>query len=164
VWGVQEKIVALAIAEEYANACVLTESGSAKCWGGNEWGEVGDGTTVSKSTPVNVIGLQGSAAVVSPGDNYACAVTTTGAAKCWGDSYYGQVGIGTTLEYHTTITTPADVIGLSSGMAVVSAGGEQTCALTLAGKVMCWGTNDWGALGDGSAWKLEPVNVVGFGP
>ena len=94
--------------------------------------------------------------LITAGLQYACALLNTGAVKCWGKNYYGQLGDGTT----TNSLTPVSVSTLSSGVTAISAGGQYACALLNSGAVKCWGYNGFGQLGDGSATnRLTPVYV-----
>jgi alpha-tubulin suppressor-like RCC1 family protein len=142
------------------HTCALTTAGSVKCWGRNGLGELGDGTNISSATPVDVVGLGSGIAAVSAGGLHSCALTTSGAVKCWGENQYGQLGDGT----NTYSTTPVNVVGLGSGIATVSAGAGHSCAVTTAGAVKCWGSNAIGQLEDGTnANSTTPVEVVGLG-
>jgi MYXO-CTERM domain-containing protein len=147
------------VAAGYLHTCSLTTGGGVKCWGNNGNGQLGDGTTTNRTTPVDVAGLTSGVSSVSAGYFHTCAVTTGGGVKCWGDNGFGQLGDGTT----TDRTTPVDVAGLTSGVSAVSAGSSHTCVLTAGGGVKCWGSNDKGQLGDGSRLWV-PVTVVGFFP
>lgn len=141
------------------HTCAVTAAGGAKCWGGNGFGQAGDDSLVDRPTPVDVSGLASGVVGVTVGAFHTCAVVAGGGAKCWGLNDFGQLGDGTFL----TRTTPVDVMGLSSGVAAMSAGGRQTCALTSAGGVKCWGHNFYGQLGDGTGIDSNrPVDVVGL--
>lgn len=97
--------------------------------------------------------------VVSAGTYHSCAVTTAGAAYCWGHNADGQLGDGTT----TGRPMPVAVSGLSSGVQAVAVGLFHTCALTTAGAVYCWGYNFSGQLGDGTTMdRSTPVAVIGL--
>jgi len=125
-----------AIAAGSQHTCALMSAGGVKCWGGNELGQLGDGSTVDRNVPVDVVGLGPEVVAVSAGDAHTCALTATGGVKCWGRNFNGQLGDGTTT---TQRLAPTDVLSLSTGVAAVSAGGNRTCALTQGGGVKCWG-------------------------
>ncbi len=144
------------------HTCALTVAGGVKCWGDNGYGQLGDGTTVDRLTPVDVAGLGSGVAAIHAGDNHTCAVTIAGGAKCWGYNYWGQLGDDTGMDR----LTPVDVAGLGSGVAVIALGGSHTCAVTTAGGAKCWGQNYYGQLGDGTQGynvNPTPLDVVGLG-
>lgn len=143
----------------FSRTCAVTAAGGARCWGFNGNGEVGDGTTTQRLVPTDVSGLTSGVARLSAAGSHTCAVTSTGGAKCWGFNGSGRLGDGTT----TNRTTPANVSGLATGVATISAGITHTCALTTGGAVKCWGSNSSGQLGDGSfTSRTTPVAVTGL--
>jgi hypothetical protein len=145
-------------AGEY-HTCAVTSGGGLKCWGWNDYGQLGDGTTMYKTTPAAVSGLSSGVTAVAAGEYHTCAVTSGGGLKCWGRNLYGQLGDGTTVHK----TTPAAVSGLSSGVAAVAVGDYHTCAVISGGGLECWGWNAYGGLGDGTnTSRTTPVPVVGF--
>lgn len=87
------------------HSCGVTTGGAAYCWGDNDTGELGNGTTTS-TTPVSVAGGL-TVAQVSAGYRHTCGVTTDGAGYCWGDNYWGALGIGN----HTDALSPTPVLG-----------------------------------------------------
>jgi hypothetical protein len=139
------------------HTCAVTLSGGVKCWGSNQYGQIGDGTTDDRHTPVPVVGLQSGVVAVAVGASHSCALTAAGDVKCWGSNQYGQVGDSTT----TDRTTPVAVIGLVGVPSAIASGGrDHTCVLTSAGGAQCWGLNDHGQLGDGTTTNrgtLVPV-------
>jgi alpha-tubulin suppressor-like RCC1 family protein len=148
-----------AIAAGYEHTCALTTGGGVKCWGNNWYGQLGDGTTTGRTTPVEVSGLSSGGAAIATGGFHTCALTASGGVKCWGWNLYGQLGDGTT----TDRTTPVEASGLSSGGAAIATGGFHTCALTASGGVKCWGANWYGQLGDGTiTQRTMPVDVSGL--
>lgn len=171
--GIVHADVATQVTVGAGHACAVNDTGGVLCWGRNLAGEVGDGTTTLRTTPVAVTGLSSGVASVDVGDSlestsgpyatlayrsHSCAVTTSGTVKCWGLNHFGALGDGTIMSS----TVPVDVAGLS-GIVQVAAGGWHTCALAASGAVACWGWNDRGQLGDGSLIdSLTPVAVAGL--
>jgi hypothetical protein len=141
------------------HTCALTVDGGVKCWGGNSYGQLGDGTTTGRLTPVAVAGLRNGVQAIAAGAFHTCALTTSGEVKCWGQNDDGQLGDGTTQGR----LAPVDVGGLGDGVRAIATGSYHTCAVTETGGVKCWGENGSGQLGDGTTQeRLTPVDVVGL--
>jgi alpha-tubulin suppressor-like RCC1 family protein len=141
------------------HVCALTTGGGVKCWGKNEEGQLGDGSSTTRLTAVDVSGLGSGVMAIAAGDNHTCALSTSGAVKCWGSNAEGQLGDGSTTNRFTAF----DVSGLSSGVRSLAAASGHSCALSTGGGVKCWGANGQGQLGDGSTTRrLTPVAVSGM--
>jgi alpha-tubulin suppressor-like RCC1 family protein len=150
-----------AISAGESHTCALLRGGTVECWGANVDGELGNGTQYNTSTvPVPVTNLVGVAAI-SAGQNHTCALLRGGTVDCWGYNLFGQLGNGT---HNNTSTVPVPVTNLV-GVAAISAGGADTCALLRRGTVECWGGNFDGELGNGTnteSYMPVPVtNLVG---
>ena len=131
------------IAANRGFVCAVENTGVASCWGNNVHGQLGDGTTDNRYTPVRVQGLTSSLSI-SPGYQHACAVHQDGGVSCWGENADGQLGRpGGGMHLR-----PERVSGLGSVLKVAS-GRATTCALALGGRVLCWGSNATGSLGRG---------------
>lgn len=150
----------LGVALGFTHTCALTSTGGVECWGYNASGQLGDGTTTDSPWPVGVVGLAGGIIQIDAGGmGHACALTTSGGLECWGRNRFGQLGDGTTIDS----PVPVNVVGLSSGVAAFSVGGDHTCALLDSGVLKCWGANGKGQLGDGTTTdRSAPVDVVGL--
>ena len=152
-------VAAKGIAAGERHTCAVTIQGGVKCWGSNHDGQLGDGTTVDRVAPIGVSGLMSGMRAVVAGEQHTCGLTAGGGVKCWGSNRKGQLGDGTV----DPRATPIDVPGLTSGVSTLAAGWQHTCAVTIAGEVKCWGDNQDGQLGDGTAIdKYSPVEVVGL--
>jgi alpha-tubulin suppressor-like RCC1 family protein len=146
-----------AIAPGYGHTCALTDAGGVKCWGDNELGQLGNGTTIDSLVAVDVAGLASGVSAITAGSNHTCALTREGGVKCWGHYPSGQLGDGAS----TNSLAPVDVPGLTSDVIAVAAGGFHTCVLTTAGGIECWGEGTNGQLGDGSTTNSTvPVDVA----
>ena len=166
-----------AVAGGWVHTCALTTVGGVKCWGWNNYGQLGAVSTGScgflqgcSTTPVDVLGLGSGVAAVAAGLSHTCALTTGGSVKCWGRNNLGQLGDGTGGPGDSSFS-PLDAcqefdevaeqcLQVLSGVAAVAAGGWHNCALGTAGGVKCWGNNSSGPLGDGTAMnRPTPVDV-----
>jgi alpha-tubulin suppressor-like RCC1 family protein len=90
------------------NTCALLADGSVRCWGRNSAGQNGDGTTLQNALPAAVVSLGGTAIDLTAGSADACALLSSGVARCWGANGGGQLGDGTT----TGSSVPVTVLGL----------------------------------------------------
>ena len=88
------------------HTCALLTGGAVKCWGDNDYGQLGDGTTTKSTTPIDVSGIS-TATSIALGDSHSCALLTGGAIKCWGSNGNGRLGDRTT----TDSTTPSTSLG-----------------------------------------------------
>jgi alpha-tubulin suppressor-like RCC1 family protein len=152
-------LVAKQVATGFVSSCALSTKGAVRCWGYNGEGELGDGTKVDSPIPVAVAGLNRNVKAIAAGSYFTCALTTKGAVKCWGSNSYGQLGNNTT----TDAAAPVAVYGLEKGIKAISAGNFFACALTKKGKVLCWGANNFGQLGNGTkTGSARPIAVSGL--
>jgi alpha-tubulin suppressor-like RCC1 family protein len=126
------------------HSCSVRSGGIVDCWGYNQYGELGDGTTITRSAPTRVSGSTTFSSVTT-GGYHSCALTGTGAAYCWGLNGNGQLGDGST----TNRTVPTAVSG-GYTFSSISAGDFFTCGRTTAGWIYCWGGNGAGQLGNNS--------------
>jgi len=148
-------------ASGYGHTCAMTNAGGVQCWGQNDHGQLGNGSTTNSSTPIPVTNLAvGVAAIAASSDSlHTCALTTAGGAQCWGLNNQGELGNGS----NTDSSVPVGVTNLASGVAALATGNGHTCALTTAGGVQCWGANIVGELGNGSNTNSSlPVGVAGL--
>ncbi|MDQ6851919.1 MAG: hypothetical protein M3070_18655, partial [Actinomycetota bacterium] len=91
------------------SSCAVLTDGTVRCWGGNYYGTLGNGTNTDSSTPVAVSGIT-NASSVTAGTQHACGLLTDSTIKCWGYNYYGQLGNGT----NTDSWTPVAVSGITN--------------------------------------------------
>jgi alpha-tubulin suppressor-like RCC1 family protein len=142
------------------HTCAVRANGLVVCWGRNDSGQVGAGTTAGIAlSPVAVPNLSNVTAIAA-GDAHSCALLANGRVRCWGLNTSGQLGDNST----TSSSTPVDVFNLSNVVAIAAGGAlasSHTCALQSDGRVQCWGANGSGQLGDNTLTnRRRPVEVV----
>lgn len=142
-------IAGLAVGNGHACAIktAASQAGGAAivCWGQNDKGQLGDGSTTNAAAPVSVQQFTTAGGVaVAAGRSHTCAITNVGGVRCWGDNFYGQLGSATPSFSATPVNVPGvgtDVIGIASGL-------NHVCALKQTGQVKCWGDFALGQTGD----------------
>jgi alpha-tubulin suppressor-like RCC1 family protein len=142
---------AIDVAAGLRHACAVRADGTVACWGRGESGELGNGRMLSRSLPVEVVGLADAIDVEACATT--CAIVRGGRVRCWGWNATGGVGDGT----DENRSAPVDVVGVEDASAI-AIGGNFACALRSGGRVSCWGGNHDGQLGDPSF--TEPVSLV----
>ncbi len=149
--------VALAITAGNYHTCALTSQGGVKCWGSGLDGQLGNSETDNQLVPVDVAGLGSDVLSISAGDSHTCALMSTGTAKCWGNGNSGRLGNNDVVNQ----LVPVEVVGLTSGLLSLAAGGLHSCAVTSSGGAKCWGYGFSGQLGNNSTSDaLVPVDVL----
>jgi alpha-tubulin suppressor-like RCC1 family protein len=174
--------LASAVAAGGQFGCALLDDGRVRCWGANDRGQLGDGSTIFRPTPVDVTGLPAApsrAVAVATGWAHACAVIAPGGQVwCWGDNTTGELGAGASGSFSSAPIQVAGIGGVPtpaspSSPPVIAAGGGvagtpaaafgHTCAVG-SGGLACWGANGSGQLGDGTtAQSSSPRAVSGLG-
>lgn len=124
--------------------CAVSTYDAAYCWGNNELGQIGDGTTQSRPNPTAVSGAYRWKRITA-GSSHVCGITLIGEAYCWGNRFRGKLGDGELSGFSSVpVKVPANVTFVR-----ISAGVGSTCAISEGGSAYCWGVNDFGRLGDG---------------
>jgi alpha-tubulin suppressor-like RCC1 family protein len=184
VMGLAGVVTALSVGDSVA--CALLSGGTVQCWGANQYGQLGNGSTTGPDKCSNlpcaaaaasaVTGLTGVTAV-AVGSTFACALLSGGTVQCWGDNSYGELGIGSmtgpdTCNAGPCWATPAPAVTGLTGVTSIAVGDQFACALLSAGTVQCWGDNKYGELGNGMTTgprncggvpcSPTPVSVMGL--
>ncbi len=180
VVGLSSGIVS--VVASWASTCALTSVGAVTCWGNNNRGQLGDGSTTTSATPVDVEGLGAGVTSLAAGtgavgdEGHFCAVTAATRVVCWGSNQYGQLGNGESAfdatgapvtfdpvfsEFPVTVLYPRLSATVPLGGVVgLAAGSRHSCAFRSVGDVVCWGSNQFGQLGDGTTtWRTLSVNA-----
>jgi len=147
-------------ADQYSS-CALTAEGEAWCWGSGGNGRLGNGSTTASNVPIPVQTTERFSSL-SLGTYHTCGVTYDGRGFCWGSNARGKLGVGPTDQ--TSNPLPLEITAVSD-FAVIAAGNDHTCGVTIAGKLYCWGTATNGQIGTGSTTNVDtPQEVTQIGP
>ena len=136
--------------------------GIAYCWGWEGEGQLGNGNVTLTRQPAPQLVHGGlTFRAISGGGSHTCAITNANKPYCWGNDYEGQIGDANTAEprYRPVPTAVGGDLAVNS----IAAGGAHTCASTIVdGRTLCWGSNAFGQVGDGSwPWQLTPTPPIG---
>jgi alpha-tubulin suppressor-like RCC1 family protein len=139
----------------------LTSNGSVSCWGRNNFGQVGDGTTADVSGPKVVVAS--GATAVATGDDHSCAIVS-GTVRCWGRNQWGQLGLGDNND--RSLPTPVPNL---FGATAIALGNLHTCVIysdaNVSSGVKCWGRNTDGELGLGANPPcIQPIACLSPSP
>lgn len=153
------------IASAYNFSCAIGTDSEAYCWGNNGVGQLGDGTTTNRLTPVHVARGAIPAGVtidsISAKHNHTCVVGSDGEAYCWGNNTNGGLGNNTTTNSSVPVAVAQGAIPAGVTLKSVSAGEYYSCAVGSDNKAYCWGYNPSGQLGNNTTTQsLVPVAVA----
>jgi alpha-tubulin suppressor-like RCC1 family protein len=150
---------ATAIAAGFTFSCALLDNASVKCWGQNNYGQLGidnpnhmgDGSGEMALLPTVNLGTGRTAIAAAAGQYNGCALLDNGSVKCWGQNNYGQLGIDNTTQMGDDSGEMAQLTGINLGTGrtatAIAAGQYHSCALLDNASVKCWGRNEYGQLG-----------------
>lgn len=158
---VGDGLSAAAIGAGDSHTCAVLTDGNVECWGRNNRGQIGDGTTTNRPDPTG-IAFGAVFAQVCGGSRFTCARTVGGSVWCWGKNSDGQLGDGNGGGLADQSASPVEVTGVSDAEDL-DCGSAHACVVQTSGDVMCWGDNDQGQIGDDTTGdRLEPVRVTGL--
>src|SRR3989337_2999238 len=152
--GATGETVKSQIAAGSYHTLAIKSDGTLWAWGYNYSGQLGDGTTSNKTTPVQ-IGTGTNWSQIAAGGYHTLAIKSDGTLWAWGGNSFGQLGDGTSSDYKTT---PVQ-IGTGTNWSQIAAGGYHTLAIKSDGTLWAWG-NYYGQLGDATAWKETPQYIM----
>ncbi len=164
VVGSSTMMMWISVSAGSSHACGILVNGTIRCWGANQFGQLGDGTTTDKRVATaTIVPASGSTlpvfVEVSAGADHTCAIGVDDSLWCWGNNRRGQLGFETGFASGTSRATK-----LPEAWTHVAAGGSFTCAIRADTTMWCWGANTRGQLGDGSLLdRLAPVQLPGTG-
>ena len=148
------------------HTCALLVSGQVRCWGFNNGGQLGDGTTTGRPRPVGVRSTNGIAPLtdavqLSVGAHHACVRLSNGQARCWGVGEHGRIGDGTQIDRKRAVVVRNETGSAPlSGVRQLAVGVESVCAVLTSGQVRCWGKNLNFQIGDGTQQDRFRPTVV----
>ncbi len=166
--GVLVDKTVVAVTAGRAHTKALCSDGTVAAWGDNSSGQLGEGTTSYRLSPVLVdqsgVLIDKTVVAVSAGRDHTVALCSDGTVAVWGDNSWGQLGDGTTTDRSSPVMVNQSGVLAGKTVVAVSAGGDNTMALCSDGTVAAWGINESGQLGDGTTTShSSPVQVIQSG-
>ena len=157
---------AVSLATAFSTVCALLDDGSVKCWGRDNFGQLGDGSgsASTNSPPSSSINLETNrtAKAITGGEFHFCAILDDDSIKCWGRGVEGQLGSGGTGgTYNSYVPSKATgSLGTGRYAVAIDAGYDHTCALLDNGDVNCWGSDAQGQLGNGATSSSNVASLI----
>jgi cysteine-rich repeat protein len=148
------------------HTCLLLDTGAVRCWGNNQFGQLGYGHTApigDNEFPATAsdVDVGGHVIQIGAGGNHTCALLDTGAVRCWGRGEYGQLGYYNLIDEETNPNIGDDEVPATAGdvevggrVVQIAAGEHHNCALLDTGDVRCWGHGGSGRLGYGNSLHI----------
>lgn len=127
------------------HTCATGADGTVRCWGSNDYAELGDGTRIDELTPVIADVVVDDTVVIAGGEDFTCVVNAEGTISCWGANGSGQLGTGDT----STLEEVPQEVDTTGHAEQVAAGKKHVCAVSHAHNLQCWGKNANGEVGGG---------------
>jgi alpha-tubulin suppressor-like RCC1 family protein len=148
------------------HTCARLASAQVRCWGGNQFHQLGNGSDADSGLPVAVAPVSGGGVLngvnqIDAGENHTCARSSSRRTLCWGSNSHGELGDGTDDDHlrPVEVVTP-DGSGVLSEVRRVSAGGTISCVVLVDRSARCWGDGQYGQLGNGGDdGSFRPVVV-----
>ena len=140
------------------HTCAVVSTGRVHCWGDNQFGQLGNGTTADSTVPVIVRGIQ-TATTVSAGENSSCAILSSGGIRCWGRNSQGQLGNDTNVDSSLPVA-----VEIFTSASTISVGSSFACATEGTGVVRCWGLGTSGQLGNAESLSSATPRSVRTAP
>jgi Flp pilus assembly pilin Flp len=148
------------------HTCGITTGNTLYCWGSASDGRLGNAfSSGSFNVPAGLVSAPSSWIDVDVGATFTCGIASGGAAYCWGDDGFGQLGNGGAISPNTPVSTPSAVSTASSPATytAIAVGNSHACGIATGGAVWCWGAGGNGRLGGGSGNETAPVAVTTSG-
>ncbi|MEM1334662.1 MAG: hypothetical protein AAGG08_14515, partial [Actinomycetota bacterium] len=156
--------VAISLGDDHS--CALLDDGDVSCWGSDDAGQLGNGSSGSTAAPGGAVQLPAGrrAVAIGAGQEHSCALLDDGTVSCWGADDRGQLGDDAALA---AIESPSPPISIPGGPAVaIDAGADHTCVMGSGLEVFCWGDGQYGQLGNGGLdiVRVPPADPVALAP
>jgi len=136
------------------NTCVISSDDKVYCWGSNAYGQVGNNSLTDSNVPVavNTTGVLAGKTIkqISVGHHRACAIASDDKMYCWGNNMGGALGNGSTADSHIPVSVNMSGILVGKVIRRISIGAFHTCVYAIDNKIYCWGSNNYGQLGNNS--------------